>query len=719
MKVLIVGNYGLVVENLIARLYREKCDVYLLTGSKKEEKRKGLPKHITFRFEEGSSNVKYVVQGIMPDYVVFTGAWDENYDWKREESSSAFNGALVNVLSWAKDYQVPNVCYLSCMDAKEPYDLRSRSIRNGEDICKTYADNGFCVTSLRLPYVYGAPISSCETLDMLTEQCYQIRGGNGYYSPKTSFQPIYASDMADAVYRVGMSEKKDVPYSCYEVAGKEMLDGESFKDCVEDLYANLAPTAKGSILITDTELPEGKAFEEEFGYYPKIDVKTGLSRIDAFLVKKRKKIEAKRRELEDEARREQQEHVRRQMQLAMSKIRNIAENIILFLIALGAEVFLKDEVAAFAKVDFFLFYIVLIAIRRGVGESILAVLLATGANLWMEMLQGVGFNNALTQYDFIIQFLFYFIIALSISYSFMRNRINLKEQMEQLKDLEEEYQRIIDVNKTNVEIKQAFEDRLINYDDSIGKIYNVVSQLDVLEVDKIMSSALKVVSQIMRVRDVSIYYAGTNGYFHFVGSTTKEVREQRAILLCDYKEMESVLNEGEVFINREVGSNLPRMAAPIFSGNKLIYIIMLWNMDFEELNLYKKNLFLVLVRIITSSLEKGYQYEKVGRSQEYYEDMDIMLPESFMNKVKEQLENVSVEDADYALIQIEQGTRSMSQMNAELIRLLRDSDRIGCLKENDSYLYILAHTNYKDAEFVVRKLQREGFTSKVVMLDEI
>ena len=277
--------------------------------------------------------------------------------------------------------------------------------------------------------------------------------------------------------------------------------------------------------------------------------------------------------------------MRRQMQLAMSKIRNIAENIILFLIALGAEVFLKDEVAAFAKVDFFLFYIVLIAIRRGVGESILAVLLATGANLWMEMLQGVGFNNALTQYDFIIQFLFYFIIALSISYSFMRNRINLKEQMEQLKDLEEEYQRIIDVNKTNVEIKQAFEDRLINYDDSIGKIYNVVSQLDVLEVDKIMSSALKVVSQIMRVRDVSIYYAGTNGYFHFVGSTTKEVREQRAILLCDYKEMESVLNEGEVFINREVGSNLPRMAAPIFSGNKLIYIIMLWNMDFEELNL--------------------------------------------------------------------------------------------------------------------------------------
>ena len=364
-------------------------------------------------------------------------------------------------------------------------------------------------------------------------------------------------------------------------------------------------------------------------------------------------------------------------------------------------------------------YIVLISIQRGVGESILAVLLATAGNLYLELKEGGTLSSILTQYEFVLQFLFYFIIAIGISYSFLHNRIKLKERMEQLRELEEEYTRIIDINKTNVEIKKTFEDRLINYGDSIGKIYNVVSELDVLEVDKIMTAALKVVSRIMGVRDVSIYYAGTDEYFHFVGATTRETGGQKTILLSEYKEMEEVLSEGDVYINHSIGEELPRMAAPIFSGSRLIYIIMLWNMEFEELNLYKKNLFLVLVKIITSSLEKGYQYEKAGRNLEYYEDTNIMLPEAFERRVVEQLEGKTRQEAEYALIQVEAQGRDRVRLNAELGALLRDSDRIGYLKEGDSYLYILAHTNYEDAEFIVRKLAREGFKNKAVMLDEL
>lgn len=391
----------------------------------------------------------------------------------------------------------------------------------------------------------------------------------------------------------------------------------------------------------------------------------------------------------------------------------------MFIAAFAAQYFLRGEIQAFACVDFLLLYIVLISIQRGVGESILAVLLATAGNLYLKLNEGGTLSSILTQYEFVLQFLFYFIIAIGISYSFLHNRIKLKERMEQLRELEEEYTRIIDINKTNVEIKKTFEDRLINYGDSIGKIYNVVSELDVLEVDKIMTAALKVVSRIMGVRDVSIYYAGTDEYFHFVGATTRETGGQKTILLSEYKEMEEVLSEGDVYINHSIGEELPRMAAPIFSGSRLIYIIMLWNMEFEELNLYKKNLFLVLVKIITSSLEKGYQYEKAGRNLEYYEDTNIMLPEAFERRVVEQLEGKTKQEAEYALIQVEAQGRDRARLNAELGALLRDSDRIGYLKEGDSYLYILAHTNYEDAEFVVRKLAREGFKNKAVMLDEL
>lgn len=719
MKVLIVGSYGLVTGNLIARLHREKCDVYVLTGKKSADKRSGLPRHISFSFQASSADVKYVIQGIMPDYVVFTGAWDENYQWENEDCASAFNSALVNVLSWAKAYQVPRVCYLSCMDAAKEKGSRGALVRNGERICETYAEPGFFVAALRLPYVYGSSQCVEDTLDLLSEQCFLAKGGNDFLLPAARTAPLYVSDLAEAIYRVGREELKDKAYGCYTVKGKERMDGDSFRACVRAMYPDGKASPAGHLRLPDAEEDPGTDFIRDFGYSPRIGVKTGLERVEVFLSRNYKKIDEIRRRRQQQQKLERQQAVRSQIRQGLTKILHILEIVAVFAAALAAQYFLKGEIQAFSSVDFLLLYIVLIAITRGVGESILAVLLSTGGNLWLRLNEGGMLSQVLSQYDFVMQFLFYFVIAIGIAYSFLNNRNRLKERMEQLHELEEEYTRIIDINKTNVEIKRTFEDRLINYGDSIGKIYNVVSELDVLEVDKIMMSALRVVSKIMGVKDVSIYYAGTDDYFHFVGATTRDTGSQKTILLREYEEMEKALLSGDVFMNHNIGGELPRMAAPIFSDNKLVYIVMLWNIEFEELNLYKKNLFLVLVKLITSSLEKGYQYEKVGRNQEYYEETNIMLPEAFERRVAEQLEGKTKEEAEYTLIQVQTGGRSLAQLNADFSTLLRDSDRIGYRKEGDPFIYVLAHTNYDDAEFVVRKLAREGFVNKVVMLNEL
>ncbi len=718
MKVLIVGSYGLVTGNLVARMHREKWDVYVLTGNQKNDKRVGMPKHISFTFEEDAADIKYVIQGIMPDYVIFTGAWDENYQWNREDCASAFNSGLVNVLSWAKEYRVPRFCYLSCMDAEEEGDVRGRLVRNGERICETYASVGFSITALRLPYVYGNCRCAEDTLDLLAEQCFLARSGQDYRLPRCCFTPLFVSDLAEAVYRVGREEPGEKAFACYEVKGKEELSGESFDGYIKALYPKSAGKASGKLALSDTEEIKTDDFGENFGYFPKIDMKTGLERVEAFLNKNQKKIEKIRKTREQEELLARKQSAREQIKKGLAKILRILENLVIFAIAFAAEYYLKGEIDAFAKVDFLLLYIVLIAIQRGVGESILAVILATMGNLWIALDQGGTVSSVMTQYQFVIQFLFYFVISIGITYSFLNYRNKSKERMEQLKELEEEYTRIIGINKTNIEIKKAFEDRLISYDDSIGKIYNVVSELDVLEVDKVIMAALRVVSKIMKVRDVSIFYAGTDQYFHFVGATTKDTGEQKTIHLSSYPNMERVLMEGEIYINHEIGGILPRMAAPIFSGNKLVYIIMLWNMEFEELNLYKKNLFLVLVKLITSSLEKGYQYETIGRSQEYYEDTNIMLPESFKKKIVELMKGKTQEEAEYTLLQIKTEERGRDQLNRELGGLLRDSDRIGYLKDEDHYIYVLAHTSFKDSEFVVRKLAREGFQCRVVTSNE-
>jgi hypothetical protein len=156
------------------------------------------------------------------------------------------------------------------------------------------------------------------------------------------------------------------------------------------------------------------------------------------------------------------------------------------------------------------------------------------------------------------------------------------------------------------------------------------------------------------------------------------------------------------------------MAAPIQSDNKLIYIIMLWNMEFERLNNYQKNLFLVLAKIITSNLNKGYQYEEIGRNQNYYENTDILHPDIFKKMVVEQLENVEPEKRSYSLIEIPIGDISIEEISSRLSTLVRDDDKIGKLKDDDSNVYLLAHAGKKEIFFVLNKLNKNGLNCKVV-----
>jgi hypothetical protein len=219
----------------------------------------------------------------------------------------------------------------------------------------------------------------------------------------------------------------------------------------------------------------------------------------------------------------------------------------------------------------------------------------------------------------------------------------------------------------------------------------------------------------MNVRDVCIYRAARDGYFHFVDATTEDARVMRnAVRLDDYEDFSKAMKNGDIFVNHGIGNELPRMAAPIQSDNKLIYIIMLWNMEFERLNNYQKNLFLVLAKIITSNLNKGYQYEEIGRNQNYYENTDILHPDIFKKMVVEQLENVEPEKRSYSLIEIPIGDISIEEISSRLSTLVRDDDKIGKLKDDDSNVYLLAHAGKKEIFFVLNKLNKNGLNCKVV-----
>ena len=87
MKVFIVGKYNTFVNELIKKLYKENDKIYVLTG----EKYHGSKPHRVFEqysFPYSGDSIIEVLDSVQPDVVLFTGAYDANFQWQNIRSES-------------------------------------------------------------------------------------------------------------------------------------------------------------------------------------------------------------------------------------------------------------------------------------------------------------------------------------------------------------------------------------------------------------------------------------------------------------------------------------------------------------------------------------------------------------------------------------------------------------------------------------------------------
>ena len=731
MKVLIAGSYGFMMNYLVERLRREQCEVYTIAGKDAKPKAIRLPVHSIYEFAPDDTAVKYIIRGVQPDAVVFMGAQNDGYDWGSDRTFARYSAELNNVLIWAKAYGVKHIVYLSGMgvfgeDAGEnltedrepqPEGPAAMMAYSGECLCRLYQDGVTAVTILRFPEVYGPSHFVYEKLNPVEQLCLDGIGGRTIrWKGPGDRMAIYVSDAVDAVYKA--LQKPRPQEIVYHVEGASSVSAQAVAARLQELYQRPVE-ARGREDAGRLSL-DGSRFAAEFSYAPHVDLAEGLKRTAAFVEKNGAELLERDQAAEAEKARREKGRWKEDLRAVLGGGKRTLENLALFLAAL----LLMNTLGAmelFERVDFMLLYVLIAAVGLGVGHSVLAVGLATGAHLYTAMRRtGLGVSTLIAQYPFIFGFLFYLIVAILVSYSILRHRLRLREQEERADDIQEEYDMLYEVDKTNVEIKQAFEQRLLNYGDSIGKVYSIVSELDVLDPEKVAQASLGVVQKIMKVKDVSLYRAGQEGYFHLAGATGEEAMGmKRAFQMDDYPELRRAMDEPGVFVDRGVGSGMPRMAAPICSGGRLIYIIMLWNMEFDQLNVYQKDLFTVLSRIITASLERGYRYEEAGRDRRYYPGTDVLLPEAFREQVEEKLGAVRYAEADYSMIRVEAQDGPLEELSRRLRLLTREDDRFGRLRDGDTHVYLLIHANCADSAFVVNKLNNNGIRSEAVLADEL
>lgn len=121
MKVLVCGEYGIFCRELIARLYKEKHDVFVITGSerpRREKPRNGVFQEYNFSFR--SKNISTLMKNIEADLLIILGICDIKYSWKdmNQESVHYITG-ITNILMSAKDAGISKVIYCSSLGIYE------------------------------------------------------------------------------------------------------------------------------------------------------------------------------------------------------------------------------------------------------------------------------------------------------------------------------------------------------------------------------------------------------------------------------------------------------------------------------------------------------------------------------------------------------------------------------------------------------------------------
>ena len=80
MNILLAGGSSKIMDAMIDKLNKGGHRVYLLTGQKEK---KNSYRHVfeRYNFLYSDDNIFLIMESVKPDVVLFTGAYDSNFDW--------------------------------------------------------------------------------------------------------------------------------------------------------------------------------------------------------------------------------------------------------------------------------------------------------------------------------------------------------------------------------------------------------------------------------------------------------------------------------------------------------------------------------------------------------------------------------------------------------------------------------------------------------------
>lgn len=697
MKVLICGEYGVFCKELIGRLRKEKHTVFVLTGSEKPNyprPRDGVFQEYNFSYR--SRSVSKILQNIQVDAMIILGACDIKFTWKyKKEESVRFLTGMTNLFMCAKEANIPQVIYCSStgifedfINKKQEASLYEQSVweilqtyAQVDEICKSQDEKSETrISKIRIPEMYGDyriyEYDICSKLmdGLWNEQKIKV-------SANREHRIIFVKDAVEAVMRVFLSEDKKEVYNLQGQCYTEKEIADTMKKTISGFTAEIEE--ENEIVSTKQKLDK----KDVFAISERFDLQSGVMELYKEFGKGRKKEESSN----DKA------------QVLKEKIVPYVENIIIFFIAAALNMVLKDTWFG-EYINIYLFYMILLSVVYGMQQALFA-----SALLFVQKFGELLILRGGIDYTTFIEIIQLLIVGVAVGYmrdKYKRKTLDLEDEKKYFQSELVDMTRIYDGNRY---LKELYEKRLMGYENSMARIYEVVRRLDFWEPQKVVFEAIDVIQELLEIEHVAIYITGKYGkYLRLLAASTEEARRMGKSICVDenffmYKE----LTEKRVYRNKQLETDFPTYASGVFTDGNLTATIMLWTDDLSKINLYEANMFVLLCHLIEAAMSRARLFWN-ELSDQYIEGTTILQEEQYSKMYELCSQGKQENKVIYSLLYIPQEyiEGREEEIYPKIQKMVRETDYMG--RKEDGIYIILMNANESDTDYVWKRFRDEG-----------
>lgn len=719
MNVLVIGGASRLTNQIIEKLHKEGHRIYLLTGDKFSEGE--YPKVFErYDFDYNSESMMEIFESVHPSVTVYLGAFDTNYSWVEDRKDNVrYISGLTNLLSAFSTGDYGRFVYLSSDEVysggnnediseeipPDPGTFKGMAVAMGESLCLQFQEaRKLDIVVARIDNLIFVPEKKAEAVDAVARLCLSaLLDGRITVRRDHVFSCIYIADATEYVYRLMTAAEHF--QNLYNISSGEPVDGVEIGEAIkrgygEDLEVDVAEDLQYRKILSK------KRYDDEFGIRIFHHVAEVAEKEMALMRKKSNTF------LYEEVKTERFfDKVKKKLGYVGAAILPFIETALFFI-----PFFLLNNRATdsrfFSNLDFYLLYVILFAVVFGQQQAIVAAVLSVIGYFYRQTYHQTGFQ-LLMDYNTYVWIAQLFIIGLVVGYlrdSITHMKLEMKEEQDALRFRIND---IITINKSNVRVKDILETQIVNQDDSIGKIYNITSQLERYMPEEVIFQAAEMVSKLMNTKDVAIYTVSNADYARMASATSDFARKMgHSIRYREMGELSEEILEKKVFINRQIDDQYPHMAIGIFEDDNIRVIIYVWGITWDRMTLGQANVLRVISFLIQNALLSANRYMDAIEHERYLDGSAMMETQSFSNLVQAFR---GARDRGLCLcvtLKVDIPPEENAAAAEKLTKKLRTSDYLGTLSDGGLYV-LLADSGLQEAEFVLKRFAEVGYQSHV------